>query len=81
MPNSTSYLREMRVFLCSNNWVKKQPPELFYKKVNISQFSRENTCEICEIFKNTYFEERMRTAASMGRLFCKVSEAATEGVP
>ena len=45
-------------------WVKKQPPELFCKKVNISQISQENTSEICEMFKNTYFEEHMATAAS-----------------
>ena len=73
-------ISEKCVFLCSNNWVKKQPPELFCKKVNISKILQENTCEICEIFKNTYFEEHIRTAASMGCLFCEVSEAATGGV-
>ena len=54
-------ISEKCVFLCSNNWVKKQPPELLCKKVNISQISRENT-----------FEEHMRTAASIGCLFRKV---------
>ena len=61
-------------------WVKKQPPELFCKKVNISQISQENTSEICEMFKNTYFEEHIPMAASLDRLLRKVSEAATGGV-
>ena len=65
-------ISEKCVFLSSNNSVKKQSPELLCKKVNISQISRENTCEICEIFKNILFEEHMRTVASMGRLFRKV---------
>ena len=73
-------ISEKCVFLCSNNWVKKQPLELFCEKVNISQISRENTCEICEFFTNTFLEEHMRAAASMGHLFGKVSEAATGGV-
>ena len=30
----------------------------------ISQYSQENNCEYCEIFKNTYFEEYLQTAAS-----------------
>ena len=30
--------------------------------LKILQYSRENT--LCEIFKNTYFEEYLRTAAS-----------------
>ena len=55
-----------------------QPPEVFCKKkvfLNISQNSQENTCveclfnkvaglkEICEISKNNYFENYLRTAA------------------
>ena len=40
--------------------------------LNILQISRENTCEICEIFKNTYSEKHKRTAASMCRLFRKI---------
>ena len=31
------------------------------------------SCEICEIFKNTFFGEHMKTAASIGRLFRKVN--------
>ena len=40
--------------------------------LNILQISRENTCGICQIFKNTYSEKHKRTAASMVRLFRKV---------
>ena len=29
------------------------------------------SCEICEIFKNTYFEEHLRTTASKHRSSCK----------
>ena len=39
--------------------------------LNNLQISRENTGEICEIFKNTYSEEHEPVAASMGRLFRK----------
>ena len=67
-------ISEKCVFLCSNNWVKKQPPVVICKKgnLNISQISRENTCEICEIFNNAYSEKH--TAACIGRLFRKVSK-------
>ena len=34
--------------------------KLFYKESPAQVFS----CEYCEIFKTTYFEERLRTAAS-----------------
>ena len=43
--------------------------------LSISQISRENTFEI---FENTYFEEHMRTAASMGRLFRKVQQSSVQ---
>ena len=53
---------------------KKQPPVVICKKgnLNISQISRENTSEICEIFNNAYSEKH--TAACIGRLFRKVSK-------
>ena len=57
--------------------VQKQPLDVFYQKtvligkkqswsllVTLTQLS----CEYCEIFKNTYFEEHMRTAASECRI-------------
>ena len=95
--NSTCCLREMQcIFLYSNNWVKKQPPQVFCKKMllKISQISQESTCvgvvqglklywkatlthvfscEICELFKNTFFGEHMRTAVSIGHLFRKIN--------
>ena len=58
------------VFLCNNNWVKKQPPVVISKKRFLKYFTN-FTCEICEIFKNTYSEEHERAAASMGLLFRK----------
>ena len=62
-----------------NSKKQKQPPEVLCKKrlfLKISQNLQENTCvgvqtltqvfscEIYEIFKNSYFEEDLRTAAS-----------------
>ena len=52
---------------CRGDVGQKQPLEVFLK---ISQCSQENTCvgtsncDYCQIFKNTYFEEHLRTAAS-----------------
>ena len=40
-------------------YVQKQPPEVFFKKVVLKNFA--NT--ISKIFKNTYFEEHLRTTA------------------
>ena len=37
----------------------------FIKKTLTQVFS----CEYCEIFKNTYFEEHLRTAASIGTMY------------
>ena len=57
---------------------EKQSPEVFYKKTVLKSFStftgkhhhyqKETptqvfSCEYCEIFRNTYFEEYLRTAA------------------
>ena len=59
---------------------QKQPPEVFYKKVvlkNFAIFTREQLCwspetltqefsyEYCEDFKNNYFEEHLKTAATV----------------
>ena len=56
-----------------------KPPKAFYKKklfLKISQYSGLNywketlaqvfSCEYCEIFQNTYFEEHMWTDTSEG---------------
>ena len=51
---------------------------ILWKEVSlkISQIPQEKTptqvfyCEICEVFHNTYFEERLWTTASMGRKVC-----------
>ena len=55
--------------------IQKQPPEVFYKKLLLKnkqiQIHRKTpllesllNSEYCEIFKSTYFEEHLRTAAS-----------------
>ena len=51
--------------------MQKQPPEVFYKKAKISQYSQKTpvfeslfNSEYFEIFRSTYFEEHLRTAAS-----------------
>ena len=54
--------------------MQKQPPEVFYKKTVVKKlaiFTEKNLCleslfnsEYCEIFKSSYFEEHLRTAAS-----------------
>ena len=47
--------------------VQKQPPEVFFKKRCSQKLSEKVfSCEICEIFKNTYFVEHLQTAASHG---------------
>ena len=68
-------ISEKCVFLCSNNWVKKQPPVVICKKgnLNISQISRENTFEICEIFNNACSEKH--TAACIVVCFVKFPNA------
>ena len=48
--------------------MQKQPPELlsqafnFIKKETLAQVF---SCEFCEIFKNTFFTEHLRTTASV----------------
>ena len=72
---SVSYI-SLDIFYFS--YCQKQPPEVFYKKLflKIGQYSPENTCgrvkptqvfscEYCEIFRNTYFEENLRTTVSL----------------
>ena len=54
MPNSEQLLW---------NW-KKQPPEVFYKDAVLKNFARFMAKLLREIFKNTYFEEHLHTAAS-----------------
>ena len=47
--------------------IKKQPPELSYKKhvfLKLMQNSQEKACEFGEIFKSNCSEEYLRTAAS-----------------
>ena len=54
--------------------MQKQPPELFYKNSVVKKlaiFAEKKplleslfNSEYCEIFKSTYFEELLRTAAS-----------------
>ena len=45
--------------------IKKPESEFVYNKVLPTQVF---SCEYCKIFKNTYFEEHLRTAASECRL-------------
>ena len=60
-------------------FIKKRPQHRFFP-VNIAKFLM-FFCEYCEISKNTYFEEDLRTAASevtlgsdcLGRSFCTVT--------
>ena len=42
---------------------KKQPPEVFYKNAALKNFAIFKGKYLCEIFKNTYFEEHLCTAA------------------
>ena len=47
--------------------LQKQPLEVFYKKTILKLLRFQHkcfSCKHCEIFKNTYFEEHLRTAAS-----------------
>ena len=57
---------------------QKQPPEVFYEKRCSWKFRKihRKTPLVCEIFKNTFFTEHLRTAASA----FSFSEAATGGV-
>ena len=41
-----------------------QPPEVFYKRAVLKNFVIFTGKHLCEIFKNTYFEVNIRTAAS-----------------
>ena len=45
--------------------MQKQPANEFYKKVVLKDFPKEApaqfSCEYCEILKNTYFQEQLRT--------------------
>ena len=43
------------------NFIKKRPPT--------QVFSRENSCEV---FKNTFFTEHLRSTASVGGINCKI---------
>ena len=57
----------LRTGIFHNSYLQEQPPEVFYKKKLISeirQYSQENICEYCEIFKNIYFEEHLQTTVS-----------------
>ena len=45
------------------NW-KKQPPEIFYINDVLKNFAIFTGKHLCEIFKNTHFEEHLPTAAS-----------------
>ena len=64
----------------SRRMLGREPATWFilWKEVSlkISQIPQEKTptqvfyCEICEVFHNTYFEERLWTTASMGRKVC-----------
>ena len=47
-----------------SNW-KKQPPEVSYKNAVLKSFAIFTGKHLCEIFKNTYFEEHLRAAASI----------------
>ena len=56
--------------LLNEVYIQKQPPEEFCKKVNSATLLKYTpaqvfSCEIYEIFKNTYFEEHLRTTASV----------------
>ena len=46
-----------------SNW-KKQPLEVFYKNAALKNFVTFTGKDLCQIFKNTYFEEHLHTAAS-----------------
>ena len=48
--------------LTLSNW-KKQPPEVFCKNAALKIFRTFTWKHLCEIFKNTYFEEDLRTVA------------------
>ena len=43
---------------------EKQSPEVFYKNTVLKYFAILTGKHLCEIDKNTYFEERLCTAAS-----------------
>ena len=47
--------------LTLSSW-KKQPPEVFYKNAALKHFVTFTGKHLCEIFKNTYFEEHLHTA-------------------
>ena len=55
MPNAKQLLHQIE---------KKQPPEIFYKNAFLKNFTIFSGKHLCKIFKNTYFEEHRRTAAS-----------------
>ena len=64
------------IFFCEqidHVFIQKQPPEMFCKKwcsYNIhgkTHAAPVFCCEYCKIFKNTYFEEHLRTTAT----FCE----------
>ena len=54
--------------------MQKEPPEVFYKKAIVNNFSNIHrktpvleslfNSEYCEIFNSSYFEEHLRTVAS-----------------
>ena len=46
-----------------SNW-KNQPSEIFYKNTALKNFLTFMGKHLCEIFKNTYFEEHLCLAAS-----------------
>ena len=54
MPNTEEFLYQ----------TEKQPPVVFYKNAVLKTFAIFMAKHLCEIFKNTYFEEHLRTAAS-----------------
>ena len=62
----------LNLFLITFKKIQKQPPEVFYLKKTFLEifaiFTGIHLCwtssEYCKIFKSTYFEEHLRTAAS-----------------
>ena len=54
MPNAAQLL----------NQTEKTAMEVFYKNAVLKNFAIFTRKHLCEIFKNTYFEKHLRTAAS-----------------
>ena len=64
-----TYLKKKKRLPDAQYWTvilhwKKQPPEVFYKNTVLKILQYLTGKHLYEIFKNTYFEEHLHTAAS-----------------